>query len=156
MQYTWYIYVKKNNMYIEKEILHDYPLWTIFHKIRITYCFKTNRTHCFPSKIRTVHPIYRTFSGNHISFMHGISYQFHHHILKIVEMQAVWKKSGKSGFCEKVACSGWLFESETDMFLNISNTNWVIIKYHSLKEAEIYGVLFDTSISDYYFSRNRP
>ena len=40
---------------------------------------KKNRTHCFPSKIRTVHPIYRTFSGTYIPSMHGISYKFHHH-----------------------------------------------------------------------------
>ena len=54
-----------------------------------TYCFKKNWTHCFPSKIRTVHPIYGKFSGSHIPSMHGMSYQFHHHILKIVEMRAV-------------------------------------------------------------------
>ena len=54
-----------------------------------TYRFKKNRTHCFPCKIRTVHPIYGKFSGSHIPSMHGMSYQFHHHILKIVEMRAV-------------------------------------------------------------------
>ena len=56
---------------------------------RCTGHFKTNRTHCFPSKIRTVHSIYGNFLGNHIPSMHGISYQFHHHILKIVEMRVV-------------------------------------------------------------------
>ena len=58
-----------------------------------TYRFKKNRTHCFPSKIRTVHPIYGKFSGNDIPSMHGIPYQFHHHILKIVEMRAIKKKT---------------------------------------------------------------
>ena len=100
--------------------------------------FKINRTHCFPSKIRTVHPIYGKFSGNHIPSMHGISYQFHHYTLKIVEMRAVWKKWW-NGFCENVACTGWLFEKETVLFCNISNTNWVMIKYHSLNEAEFMG-----------------
>ena len=51
--------------------------------------FKTNRTHCLPSKIRTVHSICMELLGNHIPSMHGISYQFHHHIFKIVEMRAV-------------------------------------------------------------------
>ena len=107
-----------------------------------TYRFKKNRTHCFPSKIRTVR-----ISGNDIPSMHGIPYQFHHHIFKIVEMRAVWKKKGeKSGFCEKVACTGWLFESETILFFHISITNWDIIKYHSLKEAETYGILFGTRV----------
>ena len=32
---------------------------------------KQTGTHCFPSKIRTVHPTYEKFLGNHIPFMHG-------------------------------------------------------------------------------------
>ena len=42
--------------------------------------------------------------------------------------------------------TGWFFEREPILFLNISNTNWGTTKYYSLKEAEIHRILFDTGV----------
>ena len=108
--------------------------------------FKINRTHTvFP--LKSVHSIYMKLSGNHNPSMHGLSYQFHHHIFKIVEMRAVWKKVGKAWNHVLIDKKYTFFKVKFFMkFLNISNTNWDTIKYHSFKEAEIPGVLFDTRV----------
>ena len=38
----------------------------------------------------------------------------------------------------------WFFETGRILFFNSSKTKWATIKYDSSKEAEIYGLLFDT------------
>ena len=100
--------------------------------------FKTNRTHCFTFKIRTVHSIYRNFLGHHIPSMHGISYQFHHHILKIVEMRALFQKVLKVWNHVLIDKKYTFFIFEFFMkFLNISNSNWDTTKYYSFKGAPL-------------------
>ena len=44
--------------------------------------------------------------------------------------------------------TGWLFERGPVLSWNISNTNWGTTKYHSLKEAKIHRILFDTGVEE--------
>ena len=73
---------------------------TIKHANRYTGHLKKNRTHWFPSKIRTVHPIYGRFSENHYSihawYIISISLSY----LKNCGNASSLKKVGKAGFAK--------------------------------------------------------
>ena len=78
-----------------------------------------------------------------------IQYVYHSIVLKHFKKQLLLE--GISFLCISMYIhvhTGWFFERGPILFLNISNTNWGTTKYHSLKEAEIHRILFDTGVEE--------